>query len=147
MNNSVLLEYVIYGGIFIVGLIILFFMNQAKKKPVSVTALAKTKDSIARIDELIGECEKKYNVYTLLTKTLRLTSEIGDLVVLAEDEVTRNRNIAYDGALSAFQQAAKVVGEIDITYDMAHALTSLTQAKNALSGAKSLIEEIGGKKN
>lgn len=146
MNNSVWIQYAVYGGIFIVGLIVLFFMGRARRKPISVSAIAKTEDALKRTDELLSDCEKKYNVYTVLTKTMRLTSEIGDLVVLADGEVTQNRNIAYDGVLSSYQTAAKLSGEIDITYDVEQTVTALNGVKSALENAKTLIASVNGKK-
>lgn len=146
--ESVLIQYLFYGGIFILGLVILFLMKQKDKKPVSVIALTKTDALIKKTDKLLENCAdiKKYNVYTLIAKTLRLSNEIGDLVVLMENEVNNKRNISYDGALSAYQAAAKLSGEIDITYDSERTVNALTDTRTALEQAKSLIASLSDKK-
>lgn len=146
--ESVLIQYLFYGGIFILGLLILFLMKQKSRKPVSIMALTKTDALIKKTDKLLENCAdiKKYNVYTLIAKTLRLSNEIGDLVVLMEEEVTRKRNISYDGALSAYKAAAKLSGEIDITYDVDQTVNALTNMKDALEQAKTLITSMNDKK-
>lgn len=145
--ESILIQYLFYGGVFIVGLIILFFMKRSSKKPFSQTALAKTEALLKRTDKLSAECGQKYNVYAFMAKSLRLSNDIGDLVVLAENEVVQKRNIAYDGVLSAYQAAAKLAGDIDITYNAQQVIAALGGIKTFLSQAESLITRMNdGKK-
>lgn len=144
---NLIIEYIFYGAIFIVGLIVLILMKRRSRRPAMLFAREETERTVRRIDELIASLEDEKNDYVLPAKILRLSGEIGDLVLLADREVTQNGNIAFDGALSAYKSAADQVAAIDAIWGRARVATELTAAKEQLLNGLKIIEQLtAGKK-
>lgn len=140
---SVIMQYIFYGAIFIIGLIVLGIMNRGSKKPVAVRAFAKTETVIKNIDKLLLQLQKnKKSVYAISPKIMQLKSEIGDLVVLADNEYTTNKNISFEGVLSYYQTAFECLGDYITTRDANAVERSLNDAKAQLNGALELLKRI-----
>lgn len=144
---NLIIEYIFYGAIFIIGLIVLILMKRRSRRPAMLFAREETERTVRRIDELIASLEDEKNDYVLPAKILRLSGEIGDLVLLADREVTQNGNIAFDGVLSAYKSAADQVAAIDAIWGRARVATELTAAKEQLLNGLKIIEQLtAGKK-
>lgn len=139
---NLIIEYVFYGGIFIIGLIILLFMKRRSRRPAALLAQEETERTIRRIDKLIENLNNEKNDYTFPARLLRLSGEIGDLVLLADRELTENGNIAFDGVLSAYKAAADKVASIDVIWERERAAERLAAAKADLQRGLGVIEQL-----
>ncbi len=135
------IQYVIYGSIFIVGLIILIIMKRISKKPVTATAITQTKKAIEKVDALLSDGEKVSD-YMFPAKILQLSSVVGDLLLLADKEFTTNKNIAYEGVLGAYVTASKRLDEIALTWERETSKEPLEGVKNDLQRALNILEQI-----
>lgn len=144
---NLIIEYIFYGAIFIIGLIVLVLMKHRSGRPATLFAREETEKTIRRIEELIGTLDDEKNDYVLPAKILRLSGEIGDLVLLADREVTQNGNIAFEGVLAAYKSAADKVAAIDVIWGREHVATGLAAAKQDLQNGLKIIEQVtAGKK-
>lgn len=138
---SVIMQYIVYGAIFVLGLVVLFFMKRRSRRPVIVLAVEKTEAAIGRTEKLLESTEKKGGEYAFPARLMQLGNEVGDLVVLADRELTENRNITYEGVLSAYQAAADKLAAIDV-WDAPSAAKGLAGVKADLERALGILREL-----
>lgn len=98
---KLLIQYIFYGLIFVIGLIVLMLMRRADRRSKMTEAKEKTEKLIKRIETLQGE--KGMQNYLIVGQISQIHSAVGDLLVLAEQEVIGNRNITYDGVLTIYK--------------------------------------------
>lgn len=99
---SLLIQYIVYGSIFVVGLIVLIFLRKREKRPNMVIAKGKTEQLLKELEKILKNREKEE--YLFPVKYTQLKNRVGDLVVLTEKEVTEKRNIAYDEVLTGYKE-------------------------------------------
>ena len=117
-------------------------MKRASKKPVNCIAVEKTQKSIKHVDKLLEEQKKnKLSQYTLPGKIMQLSSEIGDLEVLADREFTQNKNITYDGIVACYQKILSKLSELTMNWSHETVTTVLTDVKLDLQQALELLSQ------
>lgn len=139
---NLVIEYIFYGSVFVVGLVILLLMKRRSVRPAAVLAKEGAEKAIARIDRLLASLGREKNNYAFPAKMLRLSGEIGDLILLADRELTQKGNIAFDGVLSACKAAAEKVSAIDVIWGGEQVETQLLAVKADLQRALDIIEKI-----
>jgi FtsZ-interacting cell division protein ZipA len=106
---SLLIQYIVYGVIIIVGLIVLLLLRKRDKRPNMVIAKQKTEKLQKEIDTLLKQTGKEELLFPV--KYTQLKNRIGDLVVLTEKEVTEKRNVAYADVLEGYKALQNMLGE------------------------------------
>ena len=139
---SLLIEYAVYGGIFIVGLIVLLFMKRASRKPVVVLAISKNERTIEEVEKLLNKLSSHANKYALSAHILQVSSDVGDLLVLADKEFTQNKNIAYETVLAYYQNASRMIDGVTSVWDMSNLEQTLSDIKGELTKALGVLQEI-----
>ena len=106
---NLVIEYIFYGSVFVVGLVILLLMKRRSVRPAAVLAKEGAEKAIARIDRFLGSLGREKNNYAFPAKLLRLSGEIGDLIGallwLADDNASgfvTGTVIPVDGGFSAY---------------------------------------------
>ena len=132
-------EYIIYGSIFVAGLIILLILHKRDKRPYMTIAAEKTEKLIKRTDKILQGDEKQG---FFLARVTQIKNSLGDLIVLAEQEVTGNRNVAYDGALSAYKQAYNRISNEELSTDKQVVLDALSFVRRQLEEALKIISVV-----
>lgn len=132
-------EYIIYGSIFVAGLIILLILHKRDKRPYMTIAAEKTEKLIKRTDKILQGDEKQG---FFLARVTQIKNSLGDLIVLAEQEVTGNRNVAYDGALSAYKQAYTRISNEELSTDKQVVLDALSFVRRQLEEALKIISAV-----
>ncbi|MBP5242874.1 MAG: hypothetical protein J6Z36_04195 [Clostridia bacterium] len=142
----ILTQYLIFGSIFIVGLIVLIILSNASKKPITETVILKTEEAIKKANEILEVKDKKSASYSIPGKIMQLNNEVGNLVVLADKEVNERRNISYAGVLSAYQTAAKLLLDVNVEWSAEKIEGTVGAVQNSLQQALDIVQQLNGKK-
>ena len=137
-----LTQYIFYGAIFVVGLIVLGIMKRHSKKPAVGIAIAKTDNAIKHLNKLLKIAESDKDDYTMPAKLLQLASEVGDLVIIADTECNERKNIAYDGVLSHYKNAATILSDLNENWPHKVDAKKLSQVKSALEDALEILKKF-----
>jgi FtsZ-interacting cell division protein ZipA len=100
-TRAILIQYIVYGAIIIVGLIILFLFRKRDKRSNMLIAKEKTEKLLKNLEKLMKRNEKDELLFPV--KYTQLKNSVGDLVVLTEKEVTEKRNVAYADVLAGYK--------------------------------------------
>lgn len=143
---SLLIEYVVYVTVIVVGIVVLGWMRRKKHKPVEQIAVQRTQEIIKRIDGFF-EAEKKQTKKTMaehlfLAKKMQLHAEVGDLLVLIDREAMESKRIEYQEIEGCYRRALNALYELDTTWGGEETLALLMSAKKELSRALTLFERM-----
>lgn len=136
---QIITEYIVYGTIFVVGLIVLLILRKRDRRPNMTIAAEKTEKLIKRTDKILQGDEKQG---FFLARVTQIKNSLGDLIVLAEQEVTGNRNVAYDGALSAYKQAYNRISNEELSTEKEIVLEALSFVQKKLEEALKIISAV-----
>lgn len=138
--TALMVQYAIFGGIIVVGLIVLIILRTLDKRPYMVIAEERNNKLIAKLDKILAK--EKQTEAALSLEATKVRNLVGDLVVLAEKEVVENRNVAYDGVATAFKAAYGKLNVEDYRWTKEESLTALSFTAEQLKEAKKLFSEI-----
>lgn len=142
---AVTLEYIIYAAILVIGIIVLAVNKKKKKKPTSVKSVEKTTEAIARIDRILADERMKKNLSLMLpTWVMQVDGDVGDLVVLADRELTDNRDVTYEDVYRYYSNASHIISEIDLssTLEPAEARKLFLDVRAELQKALDLLNDM-----
>ncbi len=138
---SLVIEYIFYGGIFVIGLVILICMRRRSRRPVPRLAVDRTEEADKKMESILTAVGKRGSEYTFPARLLQIGSDVGDLVLLADRELTENRNIAFEDILAAYQAAADRLAAVN-AWDAEAAPEGLQAVKAELEKALGILKKL-----
>lgn len=140
--TSLLLEYLIYAAIIVVGIVVLIFIKRGTKLPTHADLERRFSSHAEALEELIALAEKKEGGYDFIRKANKLVYMSDKLAYLATLVSEKERDNEIGSAALQLEQCGKKIAQYKFGVEEGQSAEGLYDARALVAGALGTIRLI-----